>query len=179
MLSSLTLLFGNASALFLAWLLVDSGWHKRNSANRHYYRGVYASYGLLISERWSGLIALWGWLELAVGVALLVDPLRTVAAPLAAGLLLLYFVAIAGALLRGRGGEDCGCAGPDGALTLTAALLVRNGLLLLLAALAFTAQFSASALLWWQIVPVSAVLWLGYQSLQQLLANRQKIVALL
>ncbi len=178
MASSLALLFGNASALFLAWLLVDSGWHKRQTANRDYYRGVYAGYGLLIGERWGWSIALWGWLELAVGIALLVDPLRSVAAPLAAGLLAGYFAAIGAALLRGRGGEDCGCAGPDGALTISAALLARNALLLLLAALLFSAQFGANAALWWQTVPASAVLWLGYQSLQQLLANRQKIVAL-
>lgn len=176
--ASPTLLFANAATLLIAWLLIDSGWHKRNAANRHYYHGVFASYGLLLGGRWLWLIALWGWVEVALGAALLFDPLRGMAAPAAALLLLAYFTAIAVQLARGRSGEDCGCAGPDGALKLSGALLARNALLLLLGALALTAQLGAHAALWWQIVPATAVLWLAYQSLEQLLANRQKILSL-
>jgi len=178
MLDGLELLFANAATLFIAWLLADSGWHKRARTNRDYYHGVFASYGLLLGERWRWVIPLWGWAEMALALALLIDPLRQIAAPAAVLLLGVYFVALASQLLRGQYGRDCGCAGPAGALKISPALLVRNVLLLLLGSLALSAELGASSLLWWQIVPTAAVLWLGYLSVEQLLSNRQTIRSL-
>ncbi|MFW2422526.1 MAG: MauE/DoxX family redox-associated membrane protein [Porticoccaceae bacterium] len=178
MLEPIALLFANAATLFIAWLLVDSGWHKRDRANRDYYHGVFAGYGLLLAERWRGLISLWGWAEVALALTLLIDPLRWIAAPAALVLLSVYFAAIASQLVRGQYGRDCGCAGPDGVLKISPALLVRNGLLVGLGALALTAQLGASSLLWWQIIPTAAILWMSYLSFEQLLTNRQKILSL-
>ena len=111
-------------------------------------------------------------LEFATCLALIVPPWRSLGAPLAAGLLLLYGAAIAINLYgRGRTSMDCGCGGD--ATPLSGWLLLRNGLLLLLAAPPAAAPSGAlggaetvlAALM-------TALLWLAYAAGNQLLANQ-------
>jgi hypothetical protein len=51
-------------------------------------------------------------------------------------LLLLYSAAIGINVYRGRTGIDCGCSGPAGRVPVSGALIVRNGVLLVVAGLA-------------------------------------------
>lgn len=74
--------------------------------------------------------------EIVIAVALLVPGLRAWAAAAAALLLALYTGAISINLWRGRRDIDCGCSGPGLERPLSSALLVRNGVLIVMAVLA-------------------------------------------
>ena len=119
-------------------------------------------------------------LECAACLTLAVPVWRWLGAPLAAGLLALYSLAIAINLYgRGRKSMDCGCGGP--ATPLSGWLLLRNGLLTLLAGSVWMAAPSfaigggieaALAML------IAAVLWLAYAAGNQLLANQGRALEL-
>ena len=113
-------------------------------------------------------------LECAVCLMLVVPPWRWLGGALAAGLLLLYGAAIALNLYgRGRTAMDCGCGGE--ATPLSAWLLLRNGLLALLACAPWLAAPTAAAGGWAGSVLaalLTALLWLGYAAGNQLLANQ-------
>ena len=113
-------------------------------------------------------------LECAVCLMLIVPPWRWLGGPLAAGLLLLYGAAIAINLYgRGRTAMDCGCGGD--ATPLSGWLLLRNGLLLLLACLPWLATPSAVPASGAGVVvaaSMTVLLWLSYALGNQLLANQ-------
>lgn len=113
-------------------------------------------------------------LESAVCLMLIVPPWRWLGGPLAAGLLLLYGAAIAINLYgRGRTAMDCGCGGD--ATPLSGWLLLRNGLLLMLACtpwLAATSAVPASGAGVVVAALMTVLLWLGYALANQLLANQ-------
>ena len=113
-------------------------------------------------------------LECAVCLMLIVPPWRWLGGPLAAGLLLLYGAAIAFNLYgRGRTAMDCGCGGE--ATPLSGWLLLRNGLLLLLACLPWLAVPAAASGGGAAVVLaalMTALLWLAYGLGNQLLANQ-------
>ena len=117
-------------------------------------------------------------LECAVCLMLIVPPWRWLGGPLAAGLLLLYGAAIAINLYgRGRTAMDCGCGGE--ATPLSGWLLLRNGLLALLACSPWLAVPPASGG-WTGVVLaalMTALLWLGYAVGNQLLANQGRELA--
>lgn len=75
-------------------------------------------------------------LEVLIGLALLVPGLRAWGAAGAALLLALYTGAIGINLFRGRRDIDCGCSGPGLERPLSPALLVRNGVLIVMAVIA-------------------------------------------
>ncbi len=110
-------------------------------------------------------------LECAICVMLIVPPWRLLGGALAASLLLLYGAAIALNLYgRGRTAMDCGCGGK--ATPLSGWLLLRNGLLALLACSPWLAAPAAGG--WAGIVLaglMTALLWLGYALGNQLLEN--------
>jgi uncharacterized membrane protein YphA (DoxX/SURF4 family) len=66
--------------------------------------------------------------EGSIAVGLLIDPSGYQAGLAAASLLLVYTVAITVNLLRGRRKIDCGCLGPANRQTLSAWLILRNGM---------------------------------------------------
>ena len=113
-------------------------------------------------------------LECAVCLMLVVPPWRWLGGALAAALLLLYGAAIAFNLYgRGRTSMDCGCGGE--ATPLSGWLLLRNGLLALLACAPWLAAPAAAASGWAGVVLaalMTALLWLGYAVGNQLLANQ-------
>lgn len=121
-----------------------------------------------------GALAALAWtLPLAelAAAALLLTPLRGAGAALAAGLLALYGGAMALARLQGRE-LDCGCGGEP--LPVSWALVVRNALLLAVAALA-AAPADARALGWPDflvIVPAVLVGTLLYAALNQVLRHQ-------
>lgn len=67
--------------------------------------------------------------EIAAAVLLLAPLSRMIGAAAAVCLLLLFSVAIAANLIRGRNDLDCGCGGASGIRTLSWWLVVRNALL--------------------------------------------------
>lgn len=85
--------------------------------------------------------------EVGVAAGLLLPRVAPLAAVAGAGLLVVYALAIAVNLRRGRRDIDCGCGGPAGRQTISAAMVVRNGLLAL-AALASAFRAHPRALTW-------------------------------
>lgn len=112
--------------------------------------------------------------EIMTGVALALPPTARPAAWSATILLGAYTAAIGVNLRRGRRDMDCGCSGPRQKQTLDEWMLVRNGLLLLLAFIA-ACQAQPRPLLWldWTVVFLAAAAGsLCYNIVNQLLANR-------
>ena len=117
--------------LFFLWLLAAAAAHK--FLHHDYTTGLIRSY-VPAGETGAGLLA---WLvavmeaDLALGLA--VAPLRQAAFTATAALLLAYLLGMAGLLARGRVDARCGCAGPASDMRISPALLIRNGMLVLLA----------------------------------------------
>jgi hypothetical protein len=93
------------------------------------FAGAVAGYRLLPAWAAAPGAAAFVAAELALAAVLFVPALRAVASVGAAGLLLLYGVAIALNLARGRREIDCGCGGFSGRQALSEALVLRNALL--------------------------------------------------
>ncbi len=110
--------------------------------------------------------------ELFIAASLLIPPLRALAGYAAAGLLVLFALAMAINLVRGRREIDCGCGGPDARQTLSWDLVVRN--LVIAAALVIAALLAGPDIVW-SAVPLAAVaagsaflLYLGLETLAAL-----------
>jgi hypothetical protein len=122
-----------ASRLGLALLFGWAATHKLRDGAR--FRAALADYGLL-PARWvhAGARTLTAG-ETCIAAALCVPALSRVAAGVAAIMLMVYAVAIAVNLLRGRRDIDCGC-GAGAAQPLRFALILRNAILATTAAAA-------------------------------------------
>lgn len=94
------------------------------------FAGAVAGYRLLPLRLATPAAAAFVAAELVLAAGLLLPATAPWAAVGAAGLLTLYSGAIAVNLLRGRRDIDCGCGGPLGRRRLSAALVVRNALLI-------------------------------------------------
>jgi hypothetical protein len=88
-----------------------------------------AGYRLLPAWLVGPAAAVFAAAEGVLAAALFVPALRVASSLGAASVLLLYGVAIAVNLARGRRDIDCGCGGPSGRQTLSEALVLRNALL--------------------------------------------------
>ena len=110
------------------------------------FEGVLANYRLL--PRWAIAPAhvLLPLTELAIGVGMIASPLF--AAPAAALLLLVFAVAMAVNLRRGRSDIDCGCHQSVLRQRLSWTLVWRNAVLAVLALLAVVPSASSSASAW-------------------------------
>lgn len=163
-----------AATVFLILLFVRAAWHKIGDYGR--FAGFLADYRLLpaalVDSAARALIAA----ELGC-VALLAWPASGSAGALAAaGLLLLYAVAIAVSLARGQRRIDCGCGGAPQHLSW--ALVARN---LALAALAVPAAAGGPLDLYAGAVAVLAglLLWGAYLLVEQVIANADRRLQLL
>ena len=131
---------------------------------------------------WPAAILLPLW-ELAAGVLVLFDPVRTGGAVLAIGLLAIVTTAVAINLLRGRTEIDCGCGslgGHVGDQTLSWGLAARNALLAF-AAVLILREDAARALVWIDYLSVAGgtLGLLGlYVTVNQLMANTPRLRAL-
>lgn len=96
-----------ASALLLAGIFLPSAWSKLRAMDE--VIGVVADYRILPEPLVEPFARALPWLEIAAGLSLLVPPTRPLGAVLAAGLLLVFVVAMAVNLARGRTEIDCGC----------------------------------------------------------------------
>ena len=117
--------------LFLSYLFATAGYQKFYSGN-HFQKSI--SEYRVIPASWSrGLARLLPVVELAAGIGLLVPSLQMVAALAVCALLVLYTVAIAINVVRGRRDLDCGCSGSDQEQVVSGVLLARNATLFALA----------------------------------------------
>ncbi|WOJ92728.1 MauE/DoxX family redox-associated membrane protein [Congregibacter variabilis] len=118
-------------ALSLFLLFVSASQHKRAELRR--FAAQLEAYELL-PKRLNRIFAVsLPWLELAVGVLLLIPASRGFAGFTAAVLLTMYAFAVLVNLLRGRHNIDCGCGGTPQPLSYW--LVLRNSVLVIGAAL--------------------------------------------
>jgi uncharacterized membrane protein YphA (DoxX/SURF4 family) len=117
----------------VALLFASAAWHKlREPAG---FRAILEGYRLLPAAALPAVGVAVPLIELLVAAALLVDGTRRIAALAGAALLLGYALAIGINLRRGRRDVSCGC-GRDGGQPIAGWMLVRNGVLALVALLA-------------------------------------------
>ena len=115
------------------------------------------------------------FIELTVAFGLFVTQFRPVAAAAAAGLLLIYGAAMGVNLVRGRRDIDCGCEGFGRRRSIAPWMLVRNSVLMLVAAVA-AATSNARAIEWTDALTIAgglAAFAMIYFAVDQLLASRR------
>lgn len=157
-----------AGTTFLVLLFLRAAWHKLADFDR--FSGFAADYQLLPGTWAEHAARLLIGLEGLTVVLLLIPQLNRLGALLAIALLLAYAVVIGINLARGHVHIDCGCGGT--AQRLSPGLLLRNGLLVVLAMPIATGQvaplglFEATA-----AIIAGSLLWLIYNVAEQLLAN--------
>lgn len=123
-------------ALVLAGIFLPSAVSKLRAMDE--VIGIVADYRIL-PERWTEPFArTLPWGEIAAGVAVLLPPSRPYGAVLALALLLLFALAMAINILRGRTEIDCGCFIGRQKERISWSLVVRNLLLAAVAALLVT-----------------------------------------
>ncbi len=120
---------------FLAILFAGAAYSKLRHQEEFF--GVVRNFRLMPEWLASPFAAVLPWLELAIAIGLLVTPAVPYAAAAASGLLVLFAVAIAINVARGRKAIDCGCFRTGYKQPLSWLLVLRNvalasgGLLLL------------------------------------------------
>ena len=164
-------LLANGAGWALAGVFAVSSVHKLVGYTE--FRSVLAQYRIIPNASVPLAASLVVALECTASLTLAVPAWRFVGAPLAASLLVLYSAAIAINLYgRGRTAMDCGCGGAP--TPLSGWLLLRNGLMtllacsLLLAAPSFAIGGGIEAAL---AALIAILLWLAYAIGNQLLAN--------
>lgn len=95
------------ASLFLALVLIAAAIPKLQRQDE--FQGVVANYRLLPSYLVAPFARLLPWMELACAAGLVIVPMREIAAWAAAGLFLLFALALAINVGRGRTHIDCGC----------------------------------------------------------------------
>lgn len=161
-----------AGAVLLILLFLQAAWHKFSDYGR--FLGLLADYRLLpelLLEPAARLLLL----SEALCALLLVWPVsRPAGAVLAASLLLLYALAIAINLLRGRVQVECGCGGAGQPLSWW--LVLRNALLLLIAlACALAGSIALEPLASAAGVLAGLLLWGSYSLTGQVFANLARL----
>lgn len=109
----------------LALLFFMAARHKQSDYRR--FQAQLSAYELLPVSLLGPVARALPWLEMALVFGLLVPVSRPLAAMAAACLLVIYALAMAVNLMRGRSEIDCGCGGSPQALS--GWLLLRNGVL--------------------------------------------------
>jgi len=166
------------ASLVLFALFATSGWHKLYYPS--YYRSLIRSYiPVSLSLAVAGQVS-FGTIEIAVATGLLLAPVRSLSAWLAAALLFFYLLLILSSLVRGRD-MDCGCSGPAGEQRISPWLLLRNTVLIGLAVAAAAPPVADRTMgvadgLVVAFAGLAAVLF--YLSFEQLLNNRGRLASL-
>ena len=153
----------------LAVLFATAAWHKASDSRR--FTATLDAYRLLPSWLGEAVARALPVAEVAVTVSLLL-PLYRWAALGAVALLVLYSVAIAINLARGRREIDCGCFGPAAGVPLSGALVARN-VLLIGAATLVSLPVGPRPLVWVDAfsivvaVMVTTLLWISFWRLSE------------
>jgi hypothetical protein len=170
-------LLGSVSRLVVSLLFAAAAIDKLR--NRPMFLAVLREYRLLPAPLVAPAAVAVVCAELFAAAGIWWPGLRTVAAAVAAGLLVAYAAAIGINLLRGRREIDCGCTFGQARQMLSPALLVRNALLLLPCA---AAAMPLAGPVDWAVGGTSlfaaAVFALCYQLFGVLLANRPRALRL-
>lgn len=109
----------------VALILFSAAWHKFSEP--HTFLAALAGYRIVPAGLLDAMTRLVPTLEAVLGIGLLIPYSRRIALIGASTLMLLYALAIAFNLLRGRSYIDCGCGGT--AQPLSWALVVRNAVI--------------------------------------------------
>jgi hypothetical protein len=162
----------------LVLLFVSAAVHKGAAFTE--FRATLADYrlvpGPLVGLTSRGLVGA----EIGLAIGLLLPALREAALLGAAGLLLVYGIAIGVNLARGRRHIDCGCMGPAMRQSLSEWLVVRNGVLIGVA-LTCLVPVRPRSLLWVDFVTIVggvAVLAATFASVNHLIANAPSLARL-
>jgi hypothetical protein len=160
------------SALLIALIFLRAAWHKLHDVES--FAALAADYRLLPAWAVGGAARLLIVLEAGSALALIVPKLEPVGARIAVVMLLIYAVAMATNILRGRKQLDCGCGGePQG---LGWPLVVRNLLLTAIAVLALEPhEIPRSGGEWALAAAAGLTLWIGFLLAEQLLANASRM----
>lgn len=132
-----------ASAWLLAAIFLFSAFGKLR--DRRAFVSIVLDYHILPKHWARRFAAVLPWLEMAVGLMLLLGLSTRIAAALSGLLLLTFIVAMGVNLRRGRKDLNCGCAGVRHHRKISGKLILRNTLLVLL---------SAQVMLWGQDSPI-------------------------
>jgi hypothetical protein len=124
--------------------------------NRAAFAGVLMDYRLLPDALVSPLALVIPFVEAVVALALLLEDTRATAAAWAAGLIVLFSVAVWINLLRGRTHIDCGCFGGAFRQRISGWLLARNAVLLAAVVFVGTADAPSRAAHWLDYVTMIA-----------------------
>ncbi len=160
----------------LAFILVAAAVHKfRNMAE---FKKTLSSHGLLAPPLIPGAAYGLGVLEIACAAGLLAVPWSFGPPMLAAGLFLLYGGVMAAALVRGKRDLDCGCGGLSRSQSVSWSLVLRNGVLMLIAVLLATPATLGGFLWidWGTVIFIAAFGALLYAMGDTLLANHARMV---
>lgn len=163
-------------AICCSLLFVTAGLHKLADLPSH--RAQMADYRVLPQALLAPVSQVLPWVELAVGFGWLVPVSRTAAASVAAFLLLVYALAMAVNLARGRHHVSCGCGTTTGGDSLISPWLVGRNLAL--ACLALWAAWVDTPAGWGWLHTFTVVLGASamivlYGAAHQLLANADAI----
>lgn len=139
------------ASLFLGLVLAVSAISKLQRPDE--FQGVVANYRLLPSSLVVPFARLLPWVELACAIALLVPPARATAAWVAAGLFVMFALALAINVGRGRTHIDCGCVRRPTSMS-------RIGMFHVLRALGLAGVSLYAASISFNVTEVSAVSWL-------------------
>jgi hypothetical protein len=154
----------------LALLFAAAAWHKVSDHAR--FASTLEAYQLLPTWLGKGVAKGLPMLEIAIAVSFLSPVYRLVAIG-GAVLLVVYSVAIAINLARGRRYIDCGCFGRAARVPLSETLLVRN-VVLIAAAAAASLPVGARPLVWMDtftavaVVTVTTLLWGSIRRLDEM-----------
>ncbi len=170
------LVFVVIATLFISFLFLVAGWQKLRAPR--YYASVIREYQLPLVAGNEAIAITIGLAELCTGFLLLIPVSRELAAWFALLLLLIYAMAIGINLLRGRTSIDCGCSGPAATKQkLSAWLLLRNGLLMVIAIIAGITPFSRE-LIWFDMIVIvlaATLAFVIYAGTEQLTANSTRL----
>jgi len=164
------------AAGFIALLLARAAYHKVSDFVA--FTGTLSDYRMLPEQLLSPATILLIGVEVAIAAGLLWSGTRPLAGMAAALLFLFYAAMMAVPLSQGRTEISCGCGGPTDHLS--PALLVRNGLLAVIAIVA-AAPVAARELTWLDMVSVPfgiITLWLVLEAGEQALQNSAYIRAM-
>lgn len=158
----------------LAFILIAAAAHKMGDPAR--FREVLLGYGLVPQGLMRGAPLGIAFIELTIGIGLLIFPMSFVAAVSAGALLAAYGAVMALTILRGRAGLDCGCGARNQPIGWP--LVARNVVLMGIANFAATPAtvFGLHWLTYGTAGFVAVVAAVTYASLDVLLANRAALL---
>jgi methylamine utilization protein MauE len=160
------------AALLIAIIFLRAAWHKLRDVES--FAALAADYRLLPAWTVGGAARVLIVLEAGSALALIVPRLAPVGAGIAVAMLLIYAVAMATNILRGRKQLDCGCGGEPQGLGWT--LVVRNLLLMAIAGLALEPHEIPRSVGEWALAGAAGLtLWIGFLLTEQLLANASRM----